>query len=150
MRALLDDPRLSTRFWNWVTPEPNTGCWLWTGPLVGGYGRLRPDPRVEHGEYAHRLCFETLVEEVPDGLELDHLCRTPACVNPRHLEAVTHKENVARGLSPTAFNARKAECVNGHAFDESNTYVRPGTKGRQCRRCNADATARYLRRRNAA
>lgn len=113
------------------------GCWLWLGSSdPRGYGRI--DTRVD-GRKAPRLVYrvlwEAVVGPVPDGLELDHLCRTPACVNPDHLEPVTHAENLLRGESPAARNARKTHCKRGHEFTHENTWVNPRTGGRQCRAC---------------
>lgn len=85
-------------FWRKVTKTD--GCWLWTGARAGRatlqYGNTRWSRRVR---YAHRVAYELLVGPVPDGLELDHLCRVPLCVNPAHLEAVTRSENVRRGYA---------------------------------------------------
>src|SRR2546428_13034443 len=82
------------RFWKYVEPEPMSGCWLWIGDRDRhGYGRLNwQGPRA-----AYRLAFEHFVGDGPSGLELDHRCRVRACVNPAHLEAVTHQGNQSRG-----------------------------------------------------
>lgn len=82
---------------------------------------------------AHRFAYELHKGPIPKGLEIDHLCRNTLCVNPNHLEAVTHRENVRRGTSPTARNAMKSECKRGHPLDEKNTYL-DGT-GRKCKKC---------------
>lgn len=79
-----------------IEPEPNTGCWLWTGSVsVKGYGITTISRRLTR---AHRVLYEMKYGPVPKGLELDHLCRQPCCVNPDHLEAVTHSVNVLRGI----------------------------------------------------
>lgn len=126
-------------------PEPMSGCWLWIGPLhTNLYGRI-----IVQGEriYAHQLSYRLFRGPVPDGLELDHLCRTPCCVNPDHLEPVTHKENCLRGRSMCARNAVKTHCPAGHPYDERNTRF-PIGGGRKCRKCHATRqNARYHRNR---
>lgn len=115
------------RIWEKISPEPNSGCWLWTGccsPL--GYGQTFAGKRVV---FAHRATYEHYIGKIPDGLVIDHLCRVPSCVNPDHLEPVTQGENVRRGLA-----GRKDNCRRGHPLTASNTYVRPnGT--RACNQC---------------
>lgn len=83
------------RFWAKVSPPNGAGCWLWTATLVRGYGQFGIGSRRQ---YAHRVAYELLVGPVPEGLQLDHLCRTPACVNPAHLDPVTCRENLLRGV----------------------------------------------------
>ena len=70
---------------------------------------------------AHRLSYERNVGPIPDGLELDHLCRRRNCLNPQHLEAVTHQVNMLRSMSPAGEHARKTHCPSGHPYDEENT-----------------------------
>lgn len=82
------------RFWSKV--EKTDGCWLWKGATAGpGYGRFRLDGVLR---YAHRFSYEISVGPIPKGLEMDHLCRTKNCVNPSHLQAVTHQINILRGF----------------------------------------------------
>lgn len=112
-------------------PEPMSGCWLWIGGTALGYGRIRVDGSFK---MAHRLSYERFVGPIPESMHLDHLCRTPACINPEHLEPVTSRENTMRGIGPTAVNARKTHCIRGHEFNEANTYLTK--KGqRYCRPC---------------
>lgn len=95
-------PGLAERFWAKVTKQPGDGCWLWTG--AGGpdsYGRFQVDDQLW---LTHRWAWVETHGPVPEGLELDHLCRTPACVRPAHLEPVTHAENIQRG-----YDARRAD-----------------------------------------
>lgn len=105
-----------------VAPEPNTGCWLWTGAIDQGYGKTSLRGRTLP---AHRLSYLMHVGIFPYELQLDHLCRTRACVNPAHLEPVSPKENVLRGTGHCAVNARKTHCRKGHAFSPENTYLSP-------------------------
>jgi hypothetical protein len=107
-------------------------CWEWMGTLdADGYGRF--------GEHqVHRFAWELLVGPIPERLEIDHLCRNHACVNPAHLDVVTTRENVLRGVSFSAVNARKTHCPAGHPYDEANTLIvikRNGAQDRRCRTC---------------
>ena len=122
--------------------DHTSGCWNWTAAVnKGGYGQF------QHAR-AHRVVWESLVEPIPNGYVLDHLCCNPGCVNPDHLEPVTQRENVLRGKSPTAQNALKTHCPKGHPYDEANTYViaQPGRIHRMCRTCGRANTARYVAR----
>jgi hypothetical protein len=95
-------PGIRARFWARVEKRPD-GCWIWTGVINhNGYGRYtyaRPDGR-SLASRAHRIAYELLVGPIPDGLQLDHLCRVKACVNPAHLEPVTQDENMRRTRGP--------------------------------------------------
>jgi hypothetical protein len=125
-------------FWSRVDKTGPTSCWLWTRGLNNhGYGRFQSG-------YAHRYAYECLVGPIPDGQELDHLCRVPQCVNPAHLEAVTHRVNSLRSLSIWAYEAGQTHCIHNHPFSEANTYITKLGK-RQCRPCRA----RRERERNA-
>ncbi len=131
------DPRIATR----VRVDAN-GCWLWMSSINAyGYASIRY-PRTRT---VHRITYEQLVGPIPEGLEIDHLCRVRHCVNPAHMEPVTHRVNTLRSDNPAAINARKTHCHAGHEFTPDNTYGRNGH--RQCRACNAAAQRRYQQRR---
>lgn len=89
------------RFWEKVSPEPNSGCWLWTAAVNQyGYGVLGIGSQFDGSRrnvLAHRLALRLFKTDPPEHLDVDHLCRVPSCVNPDHLEIVTHRENVMRG-----------------------------------------------------
>ena len=103
-------------------------------------------------KYAHRLAYENIAGPIPYGLTLDHLCRNPTCVNPWHLEAVSQRENVLRGNSPMARQARQTRCKRGHDFTESNTWRKPSRPNhRECRICKQVAErSRYASRKHGA
>jgi hypothetical protein len=120
----------------WAKVQKTATCWIWLAAKVNGYGRF-------DGKLAYKWIWEQFHGKVPEGLELDHTCRNPACVRPEHLEPVTHQENVLRGrAAETSHNAKKTHCHAGHPFDEANTYVRPDG-GRACRACHNERTRRH-------
>lgn len=113
--------------------DPETGCWVWNGWTNGrGYGRVRINKKVF---LAHRVSYENMVAEIPDGLTIDHLCCNPSCINPYHLEPVPQSVNSARGNRSRA--AEKTHCKSGHLLPEY-------TNGRRfCKPCRAEATRRH-------
>ena len=131
-RAALPD------FWDRAERAPS-GCWLWPTRSVVGYGTITVAGRAVG---AHRRAYELARGPIPAGMTLDHLCRVRACVNPDHLEIVTLRENVLRGIGPSAVNAAKETCKLGHPFDEANTRYRKDGR-RECRTC---ANASWRRR----
>lgn len=137
-------PSTSTRtdrFMAKVREEPS-GCWIWTGSITKkGYGRFKGEVAVV---LAHRWAYETFVGAIPDGLQIDHLCRNRACVNPAHLEPVTCRENLLRGQTITAQQVAQTECIHGHAFTPDNTHV-DGRGRRSCRTCVRERKQRYRR-----
>jgi hypothetical protein len=127
------DPDLKARFFAKV--EKTETCWLWVGKTTNGYGRFSYERRWF---YAHRFSYERAVGPIPDGYQIDHLCKTPACVNPAHLEAVKPKVNLLRSSSPATLNTVKTHCPQGHEYTPENTLQAPG-QGRKCRACHREA-----------
>lgn len=143
------------RFWSRVAIDESTGCWLWTSPL---------NKRTGYGQFAwrgknstpHRVSYQELVGPIPEDLVIDHLCRVRHCVNPAHMEAVTHQVNLLRGETHAAKNAAKTHCPQGHPLSGENlhVYVGKGVRKRQCKTCRAkeshESYQRRLRARAAA
>jgi hypothetical protein len=127
---------LAERFWAKVKKTSN--CWLWTGSLSRGYGRVR-DRRSGKSVPVHRIAYELLVGPIPDGLTIDHLCRVRCCVNPTHLQPVTNRENILRGNGPAALSARRTSCRICGAFLGDDPY-RPGW--RRCVPCAVERRQR--------
>lgn len=114
----------------WAKVEKTETCWLWkAGTGTHGYGTFADAGRKP--VLAHRFAYEAFVGPIPDGLTIDHLCHTPLCVNPDHLEPVTQQENCRRA------KARLTHCPQGHPYDEANTWISKSGH-RQCRTCNRD------------
>lgn len=113
-------------------------CWVWSrAPGPSGYGSFRWRGNMR----PYKVTYELLIGPVPRGLELDHLCRNKLCCNPDHLEPVTHKENILRGQSPAAINAKKTHCPSGHKYSKENTIVLFNSKKTKIRRCRTCAQA---------
>lgn len=113
-----------------------SGCWMWDGQIAdNGYGKFY----VTMG--AHRAAYTALVGAIPAGLQIDHLCRNRACVNPAHLEPVSPSENQRRAGGIIAKNMAKTACPRGHAYTTSNT--RSKNKRRHCRTCARIRGLRY-------
>jgi len=117
------------------------GCWLWTGSDSGnGYGRVT-HPQTKRTVAAHRLVYEAMRGPIPDGLQLDHLCRVRACVNPAHLEPVTQRVNLLRGETIVAACATATHCPSGHPYSGDNLAILPNGE-RRCRECHRVREAR--------
>lgn len=112
----------------------DSGCWEWQGHLNNrGYGQFSYRGKSIG---AHRFMYELQHDiKLTTKTQIDHLCKNRICVNPDHFEVVNNRANTLRGMGPTAINARREECVNGHPFDEENTYIRPDNGHRQCKAC---------------
>lgn len=126
--------RITTR----IAPQED-GCWIWKGRInYAGYGQTYWEGRAW---YIHRAVWVDVNGPVPDGLDLDHLCRVRSCCNPAHLEPVTRAENVRRGKLHLV-NGSKTACPQGHPYDEANTrYNKDGS--RACRLCEGARALRY-------
>jgi DNA (cytosine-5)-methyltransferase 1 len=140
VNAEQDDPR----FWSKVDGVSPSCCWLWTSAVKsgpeGGYGAYRgPQGKTVR---AHRYAYEALRGPIPSGLSLDHLCGVKHCVNPWHLEPVTHRMNIQRAY------AHVTHCPRGHEYTPENTYT--GRGRRECRSCNREKQAECKARRIAA
>lgn len=111
---------------------PN-GCIIWTKGKFGskGYGAHYNNGKTYR---VHILAYIFFVDKIAKGLVLDHLCRNTSCCNPFHLEPVTQKINTLRGVGPSAINARKTHCINGHELTIDNLYITSRGQ-RQCKTC---------------
>lgn len=120
--------------------EIGDDCWIWDGSKVDGYGRMnvKCEDGKWRGKLTHILVYEHFVGAVPEGFEIDHKCRNRACCNPSHLEPVTHKVNVRRGLSMVKLEF----CKSGrHRLTEENRRPRDGS----CKTCDQQRTATRYR-----
>jgi hypothetical protein len=151
------DDRTLALFMGKVDMRPN-GCWLWTGHITkDGYGTFYL-ASAGRGVLAHRVSYEHFMEEdIPPGMDLDHLCHTldkscaggitcqhRRCVMPATLQPVTPYENLMRGNAPSALNATKTHCPQGHEYLPENTYIDPRGR-RECRICRAEQAREWLR-----
>jgi hypothetical protein len=119
-------------------------CWIWQRHINDqGYGVVGRRGR------AHRLMYEEMVGPIPEGLELDHLCRVRACVNPAHLEPVTGAENVRRGNSPSVVTARALRCQRGHDLSSVEAWYVSPSGHRSCKECRRLSMVAMIERRSA-
>lgn len=133
------------RCWQWIGTTTNSGR---KGPTTWEYGIFGVGPASNHRKYrAHRYAYELLVAPIPNGMQIDHLCKNTLCVNPSHLEPVTNKENTARGRAAEvnrAIQLAKTHCKRGHPLSGENLIIYPSTGQRVCRTCrNMRALERY-------
>lgn len=141
-------PTLEQRFWAKVRKEdwerdPGLGpCWMWTGHInpENGYGMFMTGDRTSPGGHpeptqAHIVSLRLAGKDVPDGQERDHFCRQRACVNPGHIDPVTHRENIKRGVSMVADYMEADTYRCGHPKNSEHSYYRPDGKGQFCGTC---------------
>ncbi len=128
------DEKTERRFWAKVEYGPGC-CMTWTArKSKKGYGGFRVGSRSKRRMLgAHVWAYQQYVGDIPAGMEVHHTCCNPSCVNPEHLEAVTHRENVLRGDTVVAANARKTHCPRGHPYDR-----RRPNGSRRCSTCGRD------------
>ncbi len=134
------------RLMSHIEINPNTGCWEWTASTNKGYGQININQKMVQ---VHRLMYELKRGPIPPGLDLDHLCRVARCANPEHLEPVTHRENLLRGIGWSGVNSRKTHCKNGHPLSDDNVIWRNGRHGRECRICRLESKRREFQRNRA-
>lgn len=145
----MDSEAIKKRKWEkhfWERVNKTDTCWLWTGPQQGlGYGQasLNRKPTL-----VHRMSWKLINGPIPEGLVLDHLCRVRHCVNPEHMEPVTMRENILRGVGRGAINAKKTHCKRGHPLRGYNvvyTIIKKRRIGRHCRECKRKYDREYKR-----
>ena len=144
--------RAMTPLEHWSSAEAfedgyETPCmYLPLNPNRGGYVVIRTGTgSARRSIPAHKLMYEVHIGAVPDGLVLDHLCRNRACVNPWHLEPVSHQTNILRGVGCAPSYAARDRCKNGHSLAGENLFMR-SNGGRGCRACQAMWNVQYRQR----
>lgn len=125
------------KFAELIQLDETTGCWNWLGRKTEtGYGKLWADDQMW---MAHRFSYAALIGPLPDGLESHHKCRNRGCVNPWHLELVTHQKNCETDFTVT-------HCKNGHAYKDGEYYEirnKDGHVKRTCKICAKERAHAY-------
>lgn len=143
-KPVVVSPSAERRFWDKVTKTD--GCWLWSSNTGKGYGVF--DLGSENWVQAHRVAYTLLRGPLTPTLELDHLCHNRRCVNPDHLEEVTHSVNMRRAVRSRVGPYRGTHCRRGHAFTPDN-LLSNGPGRRRCRQCNKDVNRRRRQEKTA-
>ena len=127
--------------------EDSNGCWKWQSTIATtGYAVTCFNGKAR---LVHRLSYKEFRGPINSKLQIDHICRVRDCVSPFHLRLITLKENVLCGVGITAVNKTKTFCCNGHEFTKENTYRKPNTNHRNCRKCLRATRLRYDARQKA-
>lgn len=128
---------LVSRILKYSTPVPESGCLVWCGwTNEYGYGKISVRNK---SKWVHRVAYEIAYGPIPEGMDVDHLCRVRCCVNPMHLEAVSRRVNLLRGETVTAKHASQTHCKRGHPLSGGNLRIEDkgmGLQARQCRECD--------------
>lgn len=130
----IQQERITDEFWSKVDVKSEDECWKYLGSkLPNGYGQFWFE-EIRQPITAHRVAYELMIGKIPEGYQIDHLCRNRLCVNPKHLEAVTCQTNLLRGNTDAAKNASQTHCPQGHSYSGKNLYISPRGE-RICRIC---------------
>jgi hypothetical protein len=114
--------------------EKTDTCWLWRGAIKeNGYGKTSWEGKPA---YSHRVVYTQLVGPIPEGLEIDHLCKVRNCVRPEHLRVTDRSGNNSN-------RTLKTHCKNGHELVGDNVAIRGDNGGRRCRACTRETGRRW-------
>jgi len=147
----MPEQTLDEHFWAKVDRAGGADCcWPWLGGSTNGYGSYYYPEFLGGGaktHRAHRVAYELLIGPIPDGLVLDHLCRVTLCVNPAHLEPVTNRENILRGVGIVAVRAAQTHCLVGHELTPENTHIKAKKNERVCLTCRRERQREFRAKR---